>query len=119
MGRPLRCGKAAFAAAGIALATAAPAQTVDLTRTTCADYATLSAADRDQLAVWLHGYFAGAAQRSSLDPTRVAASAALLQKACEVAAAMPLIGPATRAIFLGEPVPAASATTPQPRGPAR
>jgi hypothetical protein len=70
--------------------------------------------DRGQLIVWLHGYYAGAAQRAMLDRTKLEDAFGAIQQLCERNRAMPLIGSETRSLFLGEAPPA----PPQPPSPA-
>ena len=103
---------------------AASAQTADLARATCAQLMDLPRNDRGQLIVWLHGYYAGAAQRAMLDRTKLEEAFAAVQQLCERNRAMPLIGSEARALFLAEPAAApsspsapsggASATHPSP-----
>ncbi len=98
----------------IAANAAAEAQTADLTRATCADWLDLSRNDRAQLIVWLHGYYAGAAQRAMLDRTKLEDALAAIQQLCERNRAMPLIGSEARSLFLGEAPPPPTATAPSP-----
>jgi hypothetical protein len=88
----------------------------------------LPANDRGQLIVWLHGYYAGAAQRAIIDRTKLEDAKAAMEQACERNRATPLIGMEARSLFLGEmplppaqspaiaPSPGANAT-PQPDSP--
>jgi hypothetical protein len=93
---------------------AVQAQMADLTRATCAQLMDLPRNDRTQLIVWLHGYYAGAAQRAMLDRTKLEDAVTAVQQVCERNRALPLIGAETRSVFLGEAAPAA----PQPPSPA-
>jgi hypothetical protein len=103
------------------------AQMADLTRATCAQLMDLPRNDRAQLIVWLHGYYAGAAQRAVLDRTKLEDSLAAVQELCDRNRATPLIGSETRSVFLGEtppaapapPSPAASAPPLSPGAPSR
>ena len=99
------------AALMIVLAAAAPAQAqvADMARASCGDFLTLRPGDRGELLVWLHGYYAGSAQRAIVDRTKVDEAIAAMQQACEHDPAMPLIGAEARTIFLGEPRQAAPA----------
>ena len=90
------------------------AQTPDIARATCADLLRFGRPERLQLVIWLHGYYAGAAQRTTLDPARFDEAAARLQQACDRDATLPLIGAEMRGIFLGETAPPASAAPPGP-----
>jgi hypothetical protein len=80
----------------------AQAQVADLTRASCAELLELPRNDQGQLIVWLHGYYAGAAQRPVIDRAKLDAAVAAIRHACEQNHAMPLIGIEARAIFLGE-----------------
>jgi HdeA/HdeB family len=116
-------GLAAGAVAFVLAAGSPPvmAQTADLTQATCAELMELSESDRGQLGVWLHGYYAGAAQRALLDPAGVEKALAAMQELCERNRATPLIGSEARALFLGEvpPPPPPAPATPTPQTPAR
>ena len=90
---------------------AVQAQMADLTRATCAQLMDLPRNDRAQLIVWLHGYYAGAAQRAVLDRTKLEDALTAVQQLCERNRAMPLIGSEVRALFLGE-APAAAPAQP-------
>jgi hypothetical protein len=81
------------------------AQTADLTQATCAELMELPENSRAQLAVWLHGYYAGAAQRAVLDVMALENAVAALQQLCERNRSAPLIGSEARALFLGEGTP--------------
>jgi len=100
----------------VGAAGAGRAQTADLARATCAGLNALSRPERAEMLVWLHGYYAGAAQRSVIDRERTAAAIAAMEAACERAPAMALIGVEARALFLGEPAaPSAPGAAPTPR----
>lgn len=89
----------------VLLMTALPAmaQTTDLARATCADFLTLQASDQAQLALWLAGYYAGGAQRPTVDPARTAAAPAALLELCTKTPQFPLIGAETRSLFVLPP----------------
>jgi hypothetical protein len=95
----------------LALAASLPAraQVADLTRASCRQFMDLPRGERGQLIVWLHGYYAGAAQRAVIDRAKLETAAAAVEEACTRNGDMPLIGIEARAIFLGEPVPPAQA----------
>lgn len=78
----------------------AQAQPVDMTGATCADFSKMGADDRNQLALWLAGYYAGSAQRPHLDPTRISAAPDALSELCGKAPQTPLLGVETRAVFM-------------------
>lgn len=88
---------------GLVILAAVPArsQVADLSRATCAQLLTLPRADQGQLLLWLHGYYAGAAQRAALDPAKVTEAADGMLRACQGRADLPLVGAEAREIFLG------------------
>jgi hypothetical protein len=90
----------------------------DLARATCAGLNDLRRPERADILLWLHGYYAGAAQRSVLDRKEVAAALNAVEAACEREPTMALIGSEARSLFLGEPPlrrdPPASAAAPSP-----
>jgi hypothetical protein len=109
-----RTGAAAMAVPLIlAGCSAAQAQMADLTRATCAQLMDLPRNDRGQLIVWLHGYYAGAAQRAVLDRSKLEDAFGAVQQLCERNRAMPLMGSEARSLFLGE-APAAPPLPPAP-----
>jgi hypothetical protein len=91
--------------AGLVASGSTQAQVADLLRAKCADLMELRQNDRGQLIVWLHGYYAGAAQRAVIDRPKLEAAVTAIEQACEQNRAMALIGMEARAIFLGEPLP--------------
>jgi hypothetical protein len=60
-------GTAASLLLGLLHPAPAYAQGADLTRATCAHLNRLPSGERRQVALWLHGYYTGAAQRPFLD----------------------------------------------------
>ena len=106
-GVPMARVEAAAAAiiCGLVGGSAVHAQVADLTRASCAHLMDLPANDRGQLIVWLHGYYAGAAQRAMLDRTRLENAVAAIQQLCERNRNLPLIGSEARSLFLGEAPP--------------
>jgi hypothetical protein len=106
--------------AGVAaalLASPASAQVANLTGATCGQMLDLSLNERQQLMVWLHGYYAGAAQRAVIDRAKLEEVFKTLQATCEQNRATPLIGANVRAILLGEaaPTPPLASQPPSPR----
>jgi hypothetical protein len=99
----------------IALIGSLPAhgQVADLSQASCGQLMDLPSNDRGQLIVWLHGYYAGAAQRAIIDRTKLEDAKTAIEQACERNRATPLIGMEARALFLGE-VPAAPQPSPTP-----
>lgn len=77
----------------------AAAQTVDMTQGRCSDFARMEQDDRNQLSLWLGGYYAGLAQRPVLDLDKVTAAPGQLSALCAEKPELPLVGPETRAIF--------------------
>ena len=99
----MRIAGAALAAACLVLLPAgARSQTADLTRLTCGQLLDLRGAEPERLLVWLHGYYAGAAQRAILDPRQIEEAVAAMRKACEGSRDLALIGTEARAIFLSQ-----------------
>jgi hypothetical protein len=96
---------------------AARAQTADVARLTCGQLLDARGGESERLLLWLHGYYAGAAQRPILDGRQADEAIAAMRKTCEGDRALPLIGPQARAIFLSaaplaEVKPSASAPSP-------
>jgi hypothetical protein len=100
---------------GLALSLAAgqaAAQTADLGRATCGQLIDLPRQDQGQVILWLHGYYAGAAQRALLDRDRVDAAVRELIATCGRDRSTLLIGPDVRALLLGDPAPRPPAPAP-------
>lgn len=98
-------------------------QPAELARLTCGQLADLPRAEGERLIVWLHGYYAGAAQKPSLDGGQFETAMQAVRETCTRNRALPLIGAEARGIFLGTaPPPAAAApersAAPAPRRPA-
>ncbi len=81
------------------------AQEADFARATCDQFNRLPAADRSQVALWLHGYYAGAAQRPSLDRSQLDEAVSNVKSLCEAEPQTPLLGQKTGALLRGERVP--------------
>ena len=89
------------ALAGLALLPGdAEAQGSDVARLTCGQLLDARAGEPERLLLWLHGYYAGAAQRAVLEPRQAEEAVAAMRQACEGDRALPLIGARARAIFL-------------------
>jgi hypothetical protein len=95
------CGAAFLAALALLQAGFAAGQPADLSRLTCGQFLDLPPQDGERLIVWLHGHYAGAAQRTGLDGRQFEAAAAAIRAACDRDRAMPLIGAEARGIFVG------------------
>lgn len=93
---------AALAAALLPASVHAQGQVADLSRATCAQLMELRGAERSQLLIWLHGYYAGAAQRPVIDRNRFDQTGESLLRSCQGQPDTPLIGAAAREIFLGD-----------------
>lgn len=78
----------------------ARAEPIDLMRASCADFASMNSNDQGQIALWLAGYYAGAAQRALLDIEKIAAAPAELLAICMKAPQTPLVGAETRGVFI-------------------
>ena len=83
----------------------ARAESVDLTRASCADFVAMSENDQTQLSLWLAGYFAGSAMRPLLDLEKITAAPAGLTALCSKSPQLPLVGAETRAVFIPAPAP--------------
>ncbi len=109
---------AVLAAVLVTAAGSAAAQTAEMRQVQCSQLLDLPGPERNQLALWLHGYHAGSAQRSLLDRGKLEEGIAALIAACERNRSMPLIGVEARAALAGEPIPGASGTAPAASPPA-
>ncbi|MGL5363713.1 MAG: HdeA/HdeB family chaperone [Bosea sp. (in: a-proteobacteria)] len=102
---------AAFAFAGFALASSntvysqANVGTSDLTNATCAAFQTLPAKDKEQLTVWLAGFFAGQASRPRINPALMASLPEAMGALCTKTPEAMLIGAEMRALFLPPQAP--------------
>ncbi|MCG6121173.1 MAG: HdeA family protein [Microvirga sp.] len=94
----------ALAAAAIvwtASTPAAQAQVVDFSRVNCAQFNRLPAAQKRQIALWLHGYYTGAAQRPFLDMAGAETSIRALVETCSEKPETPLLGDEARSVLSG------------------
>ena len=115
----MRIVGAAIAAACMFQPAAAQAQGADLTRLTCGRLLDQRGVEPERLLVWLHGYYAGAAQRATLEPRQIEEAVAAVRKACESNRELALIGAEARAIFLSQNPAAELKLAPAPQtGPA-
>jgi hypothetical protein len=78
------------------------AQVADFGRGTCAAFAEARGEDRNQLLLWLHGYYSGAASRPLLDKSSFDKAMSNFNEFCSKNPDKPLIGIDIRAIMLGE-----------------
>lgn len=83
----------------------ARAEPIDLMRATCAEFVGMNGSDRGQIALWLAGYFAGAAQRPMLDVDKITAAPGALAELCAKTPQASLISAETRAVFAAPPAP--------------
>ncbi len=115
----MRIVGAAVAAACLFQPAAAQAQAADLTRLTCGRLLDQRGVEPERLLVWLHGYYAGAAQRATLEPRQIEEAVGAMRKACEGNRDLALIGAEARAIFLSQNPAAEVKPAPAPQtGPA-
>lgn len=77
-----------------------PGRMIDLSVATCAQFAALPRADKEQIVLWLAGFYAGAAQRPRIDIALLSGAARALDELCARAPAAPLIGQETRPLLL-------------------
>lgn len=103
-------------ALAVSILTGSPAvsQTADLSRANCGQLLDLPRQDQGQVILWLHGYYAGAAQRALLDRDRVDAAVRDLLAACARDRGTLLIGPEVRGMLLGDGPPRQPAPAPRP-----
>jgi hypothetical protein len=81
------------------------AEALDLTRASCSDFIAMNENDRNQLSLWLAGYFAGSAMRPLLDLEKITAAPAALAELCAKSPQFALVGAETRAVFIPAPAP--------------
>lgn len=100
--------RGALAAAGLAALCAlasppvpAAAQVVDFSRVTCAQFNRLAAAQKRQIALWLHGYYTGATQRPFLDMAATETAISGLVETCAQRPETPLLGEEARGVLAG------------------
>jgi hypothetical protein len=84
---------------------AAQARVIDLSKASCAQFTSLAPADKEQIVLWLAGFYAGAAQRASLDTSLLSAARKAMDELCAKTPAAPLIGQETRPLLLGPASP--------------
>lgn len=96
---------AALLVAPVCTGSTAGAETLDLTQARCSDYVAMNESDRNQLSLWLAGYYAGGAQRPLLDMEKITAAPAALAEICAKSPQLPLVGAETRAAFIPAPAP--------------
>jgi hypothetical protein len=100
--RPVAIG--AVSAILVALTPTAPATAQegnDVSRLTCAQFVQLRQSDREQLLVWLAGYYAGGAQRPVINGRLLTESAGAIDTLCRTNPAAPMIGDQMRALITG------------------
>lgn len=107
MWRPARM--AGFAALLACVLTSPPqkaeARVIDLSKASCVQFTSLAAAEKEQIVLWLAGFYAGAAQRASLDTEHLGAASKALDELCAKTPALPLIGQETRPLLLRPAAP--------------
>lgn len=91
----------AIAVALLAPAGAPSAQVVDFSRVSCAQLNRLPAAQKRQIAVWLHGYYTGATQRPFLDMAAAENGVRALVDLCVEKPDTQLLGEEARASLSG------------------
>lgn len=74
-----------------------------MSRAKCSDYNGLSSMDQLQISLWLAGYYAGSAQRPTLDPAGLPDVTKTLIELCTKTPDVPLIGAETRPLYLSAP----------------
>jgi hypothetical protein len=103
---PLICVSLALLAL-VSLPSAARAQGAasDLTNATCAAFVSLPAKDKEQLTIWLAGYFAGQASRPRISSALIATLPEAMGALCAKTPEAMLIGAEMRAVFLPPQAP--------------
>jgi hypothetical protein len=81
------------------------AQGLDMARMTCSQFQDMRPADRQQIGVWLHGYYAGSANKPMIDTNAYEGALRTLNEACTKQKTAPLIGDQVRGIFLPNATP--------------
>jgi hypothetical protein len=76
------------------------AQGLDMARMTCSQFQDMRPADRQQVGVWLHGYYAGSGNKPMIDTSAYEGALRTLNDACSKQKTAPLIGDQVRGIFL-------------------
>ena len=94
---------AALAVAGPVMTPAMAQEGNDVSRLTCAQFLQLRQSDREQLLVWLAGYYAGGAQRPVINGRLLTESAGAIDTLCRNSPAAPMIGDQMRALITGVP----------------
>lgn len=74
----------------------ASAQSRDLAGATCTDFMRLQPDEQRAMAIWLSGFYAGAAQRPAIDGASLRGAHGALTKLCGEKMDAPLLGEATR-----------------------
>ncbi|MGL4728102.1 MAG: HdeA/HdeB family chaperone [Bosea sp. (in: a-proteobacteria)] len=80
-------------------ATSAPGRMLDLSNATCAQFMALSRADKDQIVLWLSGFYAGGAQRPRIDVGLLAGASRAMDDLCAKTPTTPLLGQETRPLL--------------------
>ena len=88
-----------------ALPQMAEARVIDLSKASCAQFTGLATIEKEQIVLWLAGFYAGAAQRASLDTEHLGAASKALDELCAKTPALPLIGQETRPLLLKPAAP--------------
>ena len=91
--------------AGLVWNAGAQARVIDLARSTCAQFISLAPVEKEQIVLWLAGYYAGSAQRPMMDISLLSNASRSLNEICLRTPALPLIGPETRPLLLGPTSP--------------
>lgn len=77
----------------------------DLTNATCAAFLSLPARDKEQLTIWLAGFFAGQASRPRINPQLMVTIPDAIGALCAKSPEAMLVGAETRALFLPPSAP--------------
>jgi hypothetical protein len=83
----------------------AQSRSIDMSKAGCTQFMALAKADKEQVLLWLAGFYAGAAQRPMLEIGMISSAAASLDELCAKAPATTLLGEATRNLLMRQAAP--------------
>ena len=81
------------------------ARVIDVSKADCTQFMGLAATDREQIVLWLAGFFAGAAQRPAIDTDQLRVGLKELEALCAKTPGAPLIGQETRPLLFKPAAP--------------
>ncbi len=84
---------------------AAQSRSIDMAKAGCTQFMALAKADKEQVMLWLAGFYAGAAQRPVLEIGMIGSAVGALDELCTKTPATTLLGDATRSMLLRQATP--------------